>query len=245
MSDDGESKRTRFEWWLEDLSTDPATRVAGAVLIILGSILGVMTGSLHITADIGEVLSGQIDDSGVKADVNGAVFSALIDNSSGGDGMEDVTVVLYDDDGLEIGRDVTDSGGRFYIEDVPRKSSKIVVEHPGHITKWILLVPGDHTQIIITLSEGEGVEETDMRGESFLSESVLITTIIGSVTLLTGIAGLLGGVEAYNGKSHFRTQFLAYLGLWSQGLMFIGPLFILMGMGLSYLSRKQFGLLEA
>ena len=245
MSDDGESKRTRFEWWLEDLSTDPATRVAGAVLIIFGSILGVMTGSLHITADIGEVLSGQIDDSGVKADVNGAVFSALIDNSSGGDGMEDVTVVLYDDDGLEIGRDVTDSGGRFYIEDVPRKSSKIAVEHPDHITKWILLVPGDHTQIIITLSEGEGVEETDMRGESFLSESVLITTIIGSVTLLTGIAGLLGGVEAYNGKSHFRTQFLAYLGLWSQGLMFIGPLFILMGMGLSYLSRKQFGLLEA
>ena len=245
MSDDGESKRTRFEWWLEDLSTDPATRVAGAVLIIFGSILGIMTGSLHITADIGEVLSGQIDDSGVKADVNGAVFSALIDNSSGGDGMEDVTVVLYDDDGLEIGRDVTDSGGRFYIEDVPRKSSKIVVEHPDHIIKWILLVPGDHTQIIITLSEGEGVEETDMRGESFLSESVLITTIIGSVTLLTGIAGLLGGVEAYNGKSHFRTQFLAYLGLWSQGLMFIGPLFILMGMGLSYLSRKQFGLLEA
>ena len=245
MSDDGESKRTRFEWWLEDLSTDPATRVAGAVLIMFGSILGVMTGSLHITADIGEVLSGQIDDSGVKADVNGAVFSALIDNSSGGDGMEDVTVVLYDDDGLEIGRDVTDAGGRFYIEDVPRKSSKIVVEHPDHITKWILLVPGDHTQIIITLSEGEGIEETDMRGESFLSESVLITTIIGSVTLLTGIAGLLGGVEAYKGKSHFRTQFLAYLGLWSQGLMFIGPLFILMGMGLSYLSRKQFGLLEA
>ena len=55
---------------------------------------------------------------------------------------------------------------------------------------------------------------------------------------------IFGGIEAYNGKSHFRTQFLAYLGLWSQGLMFIGPLFILMGMGLSYLSRKQFGLVE-
>ena len=68
--------------------------------------------------------------------------------------------------------------------------------------------------------------------------------IIGAVTLLAGIAGIFGGIEAYNGKSHFRTQFLSYLGLWSQGLMFIGPLFILMGMGLSYLSRKQFGLLE-
>ena len=153
--------------------------------------------------------------------------------------------ILYDDENLEIGRDITDSGGRFFILDVPRKSSIIVVEHPNHITQRILLIPGDHTQIIVTLTEGEGdPQETDMRGESFLSESVLITSIIGAVTLFAGIAGILGGIEAYNGKSHFRTQFLAYLGLWSQGLMFIGPLFILMGMGLSYLSRKQFGLVE-
>jgi len=244
MSDDDESRRTRFEWWLEDLSTDPATRVAGAVLIIFGSILGVLTGSLHISADIGEVLSGQLDDSGPKADVNGAVFAALINNSSGAEGMEGVTVILYDDDNLEIGRDITDSGGRFFILDVPRKSSIIVVEHPEYITQRILLIPGDHTQIIVTLTEGDGLQETDMRGESFLSESVLIASIIGAVTLFAGIAGIFGGIEAYNGKSHFRTQFLSYLGLWSQGLMFIGPLFILMGMGLSYLSRKQFGLVE-
>ena len=37
---------------------------------------------------------------------------------------------------------------------------------------------------------------------------------------------------------------LAYLGLWSQGLMFIGPLLILMGMGLAYLSRGQFGFVK-
>ncbi|MDC0040688.1 hypothetical protein OAJ11_02575 [Candidatus Poseidoniales archaeon] len=64
MSYDDESKRTRLQWWLEDLSVDPATRVAGAILIILGSILGVVTGSLHITADVGDVLTGQLDDSG-------------------------------------------------------------------------------------------------------------------------------------------------------------------------------------
>ncbi len=63
MSGDDESRRTRFEWWLEDLSVDPATRVAGAILIILGSFLGVITGSLHITADIGDVLSDQTDSS--------------------------------------------------------------------------------------------------------------------------------------------------------------------------------------
>ena len=52
MAEGEESRRTRFEWWLEDLSIDPATRIAGALLIIFGSMLGVLTGSLHITADI-------------------------------------------------------------------------------------------------------------------------------------------------------------------------------------------------
>lgn len=245
MSDEDESRRSRFEWWLEDLSTDPATRVAGAILIILGSVLGVVTGSLHISADVGDVLTGQLDDSGGLADVHGAVYSALVDNSTGGDAMEGVVVILYDEEFLEIGRDTTDSGGRFSVDDVPRHSATLVVDHPNHITQRILLIPGDHAQITVTLTEGEGEEETDMRGESYLSESVLISTIIGALTLIAGIAGLLGGIEAYNGKSHKRTQIFAYLGLWSQGLMFIGPLFILMGMGLAYLTRGQFGFVEA
>ncbi len=244
MSGDDESRRTRFEWWLEDLSVDPATRVAGAILIILGSVLGVVTGSLHITADIGDVLSDQTDDSEGLADVNGGVYSAIIDNSTGGDAMEGVTVVLENEDGDEIGRSVTDSGGRFTIPNIARQSSVIIVEHPEHITQRVLLIPGDHAQITITLTEGEGSQEFDLRGYSHLKDSVLITTIVGTLTLLAGIAGLFGGVEAYNGKNHFRTQFLAYLGLWSQGLMFIGPLFILIGMALTYLTRDQFGILD-
>ena len=98
MAEGEESRRTRFEWWLEDLSIDPATRIAGALLIIFGSMLGVLTGSLHITADIGDVLNGQLDDSGSKADVNGAVYAALVNNSSGGEGMDEVTIILYNDE---------------------------------------------------------------------------------------------------------------------------------------------------
>ena len=245
MFDDDESKRSRLEWWLEDLSVDPATRVAGAILIILGSILGVVTGSLHITADVGDVLTGQLDESGGLADVHGGVYFALVDNTTGGEAIEGVTVILYDEEFLEIDRDVTDSGGRFSIDDVPRRSATLVVDHPNNITERVLLIPGDHAQITVTLSEGEGVHEVNMRGDSHLAESVLISSIIGALTLAAGFAGILGGIEAYNGKKHFRTQFLAYLGLWSQGLMFIGPLFILMGMGLSYLTRGQFGFVEA
>ena len=245
MSYDDESKRTRLQWWLEDLSVDPATRVAGAILIILGSILGVVTGSLHITADVGDVLTGQLDDSGGLADVHGGVYLALVDKTTGGEAIEGVTVILYDEEFLEIDRDVTDSGGRFSIDDVPRRSATLVVDHPNNITERVLLIPGDHAQITVTLSEGDGENEIDMRGDSYLAESVLITSIIGALTLAAGLAGILGGIEAYNGKKHFRTQYMAYLGLWSQGLMFICPLFNLMGMGLTYLTRGQFGFVEA
>jgi hypothetical protein len=129
MFDDDESKRSRLEWWLEDLSVDPVTRVAGAILIILGSILGVVTGSLHITADVGDVLTGQLDESGGLADVHGRVYFALVDNTTGGEAIEGVTVILYDEKFLEIDRDVTDSGGRFSIDDVPRRSATLVVEN--------------------------------------------------------------------------------------------------------------------
>ena len=141
MSDDDKSKSTRLEWWLEDLSVDPATRVAGAILIILGSILGVVTGSLHITADVGDVLTGQLDASGGLAEVHGGVYLALVDNTTGGEAIEGVTVILYDEEFLEIDRDVTDSGGRFSIDDVPRRSATLVVDHPNNITERVLLIP--------------------------------------------------------------------------------------------------------
>ena len=80
----------------------------------------------------------------------------------------------------------------------------------------------------------------DMEGESYLRESVLIATIFAIFTLLTGLAGILGGIEARKGISYKKTWGLAFLGLWSGGLMFVGPLFTLSGMGLVGLSRRQF-----
>ena len=57
MSD--EDNDSGFELWLHDLSIDPATRVAGAILIILGSALGAMLGVLLMAADPADIM-GQI-----------------------------------------------------------------------------------------------------------------------------------------------------------------------------------------
>ena len=47
--------------WLHDLSIDPATRVAGGLMIFVGSLLGLLLGIALISANVGEILSGQLE----------------------------------------------------------------------------------------------------------------------------------------------------------------------------------------
>ena len=236
MSDENDSG---FELWLHDLSIDPATRVAGAILIILGSALGAMLGVLLMAADPADIM-GQIGADESSDTVNGVVISSL-SNNTGGDPIEGVLVELLNEDRTIIDSDLTDSGGRFSIVDVPRQSSILYIQHPDNKTVEILLVPGDHSQIINTLESGDGfIGPLDMRGESNLADSVFVGFFVAAVTLLSGLAGIVGGLEAYNGNKYNRSWWLAFFGLFSRGMIFIGPLLILIGIGLMYLTRDQF-----
>ncbi len=237
MSD--EDNDSGFELWLHDLSIDPATRVAGAILIILGSALGAMLGVLLMAADPADIM-GQIGEGQSSDTVNGLVISSL-DNNSGGDPIEGVLIELLNEDRTTIGSDITDSGGRFSIIDAPRQSSILYVQHPDNNTVEILLVPGDHSQIVVTLEPGDGfIGPIDMRGDSNLADSVFVGFFIAAITLLTGLAGIVGGLEAYNGNKYNRSWWLTFFGLFSRGMIFIGPLLILIGLGLMYLTRDQF-----
>ncbi|MEC9000972.1 MAG: carboxypeptidase-like regulatory domain-containing protein [Candidatus Thermoplasmatota archaeon] len=229
-----------MELWLHDLSVDPATRLAGGLMIFVGSLLGLLLGIALISANVGEMLTGQLDGSDGVADVNGIVSTALQDSDTGGEPAEGVSVSIIDSEGLVMGLDETDSGGRFSVEDIPRRTSTLLVEHPGNRTVQITLVPGDHAQISVTLTPGDGVDEFDMSGESHLAESVLIGSIIAAITLLAGLAGMVGGLEAYRGDRYRKTWWLAFFGLWSRGMLFVGPLLILIGMGMVNLSKDQF-----
>jgi len=164
-----------------------------------------------------------------------------LDNNSGGDPIEGVLIELLNEDRTTIGSDITDSGGRFSIIDAPRQSSILYVQHPDNNTVEILLVPGDHSQIVVTLEPGDGfIGPIDMRGDSNLADSVFVGFFIAAITLLTGLAGIVGGLEAYNGNKYNRSWWLTFFGLFSRGMIFIGPLLILIGLGLMYLTRDQF-----
>ena len=241
MADQDSEGGIDLEYFMEDISEEPSTRIAGAILIIIGSLLGVQLGILLVSGNPDEILSDTLDLTEEYSDVSGIVISARTGNDSGGEPVEGVRVRLLSIEGATTGKETfSDSDGRFTILEVRREPALLSFTHSGNNTTKLFFVPGDEAQIVITMSEGNGENVIDRRGESYQSNSVSIATAIALMTVLLGLLGVYGGVEAYRGNSYRRSWWLSFLGLWSRGMIFIGPLLILIGMGLVTLSKQQF-----
>ena len=238
MADEDFEGGIDLEYFMEDISEEPSTRIAGAILIIIGSLLGVQLGILLVSGNPDEILSDTLDSTEEYSDI---VISARTGNDSGGEPVEGVRVRLLSIEGATTGKETfTDSDGRFTVLEVRREPALLSFTHSGNNTTKLFFVPGDEAQIVITMSEGNGENVIDRRGESYQSNSVSIATAIALMTVLLGLLGVYGGVEAYRGNSYRRSWWLSFLGLWSRGMIFIGPLLILIGMGLVTLSKQQF-----
>ena len=118
---------------------------------------------------------------------------------------------------------------------------RLEVDVQGRVSEHRLIVPGDSSQLVISMEKGQGEANViDLRGDSHLDDSALLGTAIALGTMLTGLAGISASISAYQGKAYRRTQLFAFLGLWSRGGVFIGPLFILLGMAIITSTKSQF-----
>ncbi len=88
MADEDDEGGIDLEYFFDDMSVEPSTRVAGAILIIIGSLLGVQLGILLVSANPDEILSSTRDASDEYSDVSGIVISELSGNDSGGEPIE-------------------------------------------------------------------------------------------------------------------------------------------------------------
>ena len=241
MSEDDDAGGIDLEYFLEDISEESSTRIAGAILIIAGSLLGVLLGLLLVSSNPSQIMDETLDSSEDYSDVSGIVISGLSGNDSGGDPLEGVRVRLLSVEGASTGRETTtDSDGRFSLTDIRREPALLSFTLPGNNTTKLYFVPGDETQLTITMSEGDGENVLDRRGESYQYQSVFTANLIAFMTIFLGLMGVYGGVEAYRGSSYRRCWWFSFLGLWSRGMIFIGPLLILVGMGMVTLSKEQF-----
>tara|TARA_B100000963_G_scaffold51202_3_gene39320 strand:+ start:1541 stop:2314 length:774 start_codon:yes stop_codon:yes gene_type:complete len=229
------------EEWRGQIRGDPAARKAGSFLIGIGSVLGVVLGLLLIAVDPSDLLEGPRASSNT-ADLDGMVIEALESETKGGEPLENASLMLTDLEGsLLAGPIFSNSAGRFSFDDVPRAEIRLEVEFEGYISEHRLLVPGDSSQIVISMVNGSGTTNViDLRGESHLDDSALLGTLIALATIICGLAGVSASITAYQGKAYRRTQFFAFLALWSRGGVFIGPLLILIGMAIISATKLQF-----
>ena len=213
-------------------------RKIASTLILVGSILGMVTGGLILQGNPSDLLTSPLFSNSESVDVHGLI----IDES--GDIVINATIELVDlTDNLVIQDTISDENGRFLFTGIIVKKSLLRISKEGHITVERTFVPQEVGVDAITLNSGEGIreEEDDSIAQGWsLEAAVSLSTIIGLFTLATSLVGVHSSIEARRGEKYRRTQFMAGIGIFSRGLIIFGPILILCGMGLLILSRDGF-----
>ena len=213
-------------------------RKIASTLILVGSILGMVTGGLILQGNPSDLLTSPLFSNSESVDVHGLI----IDES--GNIVINATIELVDlTDNLVIQETMSDENGRFLFTGIIVKKSLLRISKEGHITVERTFVPQEVGVDAITLNSGEGIreEEDDSIAQGWsLEAAVSLSTIIGLFTLATSLVGVHSSIEARRGVKYRRTQFMAGIGIFSRGLIIFGPILILCGMGLLILSRDGF-----
>jgi len=218
----------------------PVVRKIAIMLIMAGSLLGLLFGVLLISADPSDLLSNPTGIVDGEAVVAGLLVNEITEDGEGGEYLEGVEVKLLDENEELISRTFTDQNGRFMFEEQTRQTRIVEVRTDGNITEQRILIPGEVTQLTITMRAGSGTNNVDLRMESTLQDSVEVGTAVAIFTVITAAIGFGGAMEALRGNSYRRTQWLCGIALFSRGGVFIGPGLILAGMALNRIARRQF-----
>ncbi len=218
----------------------PTVRRIAIVLIVAGSLLGLWFGVLSIAADPSDILGDNLQLESSDQTISGLIVTEILDDQSGGETPSGVEVRLLDESDVLINRSFTDQDGRFQFTNQPLEVRIIEVQSEGNITERRILVPGEVSQLTITLRSGSGTNEVDLRLESNLEDSVALGTVIAFFTVFSASLGFGSAMETLRGNSYRRAQWLAGLALFSRGGVFIGPGLILGGMALNRLAKQQF-----
>mgnify|MGYP001225773979 CR=1 FL=1 len=212
-------------------------RIASA-LIMIGSILGMITGGLILQGNPADLLTSPLFSNSDSVDVHGMVINET------GEIVINATIELVDiEDNLVLQTTMTDENGRFLLNGIIVKTSLLRISKEEHITVERTFVPQEIGVDAITLNTGKGLREEidDSITEGWsLEAAVSLSTVIGLFTLGTALIGVHSSIEARRGKRYRRTQYLAGIAIFSRGLIIFGPVLILCGMGLLILSKDGF-----
>ena len=233
------AEKTKQRWLRLEEVERGRWRTIAASLILLGSLLGMMSGALILQGNPSDIISSSFFASTDSVDIIGTAIQA-----EEGTEVENVTVELIDIETNAILNSVkTDSNGLFIIENTISKLHLLKLSKEGYNTMELKIIPEKAGVGPITMSYGNGTITRDHHTVATgwdLESAVGLSTTIGILTVITGIVGIQAAVEVRRGKYYRRTQYLAGISLFSRGLIIFGPALILAGMITMVFIREQF-----
>lgn len=225
---------------LEDFlpSDGDRRRKIAAALVMLGAIMGILSGTLILQGNPSGLLNSSIFKSNDALDLHGLVLD------QDGYPVENVSVELIDaDTGSIIKSSLSDSNGRYVIDAVAVKDYELHVSKENYTTVILYFKPEPIGISPITMVEGDGERLKDERSETegwSLENAVALATFEGLFTIGCALVGVHASFEIKRKKRYRRTQAFCWVALFSRGLIIFGPALILLSMVLLMLNKDEF-----
>ncbi len=245
ISDDGRNSELEHEIVVKpmiDLDYDDRERLRMivAILILIGSILGIISGGILLQGNPDELLNSSLFNEVETVDLTGQILTA------DGVTLENASVELFEEGSVRVLQStVSDENGYFQFNNVKPEVMKIMVVIDGYVSVERIFLAENGLVKPFTMEEGDSstLNQEPYKGNKggwSLEAAVALSTFLAVLTIITGFVGIQASVEARRGNKYRRTQYLAGIGLFSRGLIWIGPILILAGMALNSLVKDQY-----
>ena len=226
-----------------DLETDLISdgerrrRIASA-LVMIGALMGVVSGALILQGNPSGLLNSSIFKSSDSLDIHGFVLD------EDGEPVANVTIELVDPESdTAVKNSISDEYGRYVIDAVLVKDYELHVSKSGYETVILTFKPEPIGISPITRVEGEGERTKDELSATegwSMENAVALATFEGIFTIACALVGVHASFEIKRKKRYRRTQAFCWVGLFSRGLIIFGPALILLGMIFLMLDKDDF-----
>ena len=223
-----------------DYNEKSKIRMAAALIILIGSILGIISGGILLQGNPDDLLNSSLFNEAETVDITGQILN------SQGVTINNVTIELSEHNSNVIIQSVsTNEDGYFQIYNVKPEIMEITVIKEEYNSIERTFRAEDGLMSPFTMKEGNSstiIKEDTVGNEEgwSLEAAVALSTFLGVLTVITGFLGVQASVEVRRAKKYRRTQYLAGISLFSRGLIWIGPILILAGMALNSLVKEQY-----
>ena len=222
----------------DGLSEGERRRRIASALVMIGALMGVVSGALILQGNPSGLLNSSIFKTTESLDIHGFVLD------EDGEPVANVSIELVDpESNSALKSSISDEYGRYVIDSVLVKEYELRVSKTGYQTVILSFKPEPIGISPITMVAGDGERTKDELSATegwSMENAVALATFEGVFTIACALVGVHASFEIKRKKRYRRTQAFCWVGLFSRGLIIFGPALILLGMVFLMLDKEEF-----